>query len=220
MSRTGNWRKKKRKRMMMMNLLLLLLLLLLCLLFQRGSLTLWMTSSVPIAINFLQKVINAKLALGGAGIRAFKSSFGESIDRAKEIVGQPKALRGSSTRGNRVITAEDYDWQLEPVFNSTPGASGDGTPMGGFGFPHAPGASSFIPFPGHFPGFRPPSPWVPTPFPGYVRTFFYILLLYFLIVGHPISCWWLRDRTSHAMGPYAAAPRIRTYFFLFCYFTF
>ena len=73
-------------------------------------------------------------ALGGAGIRAFKSSFGESIDRAKEIVGQPKALRGSSTRGNRVITAEDFDWQLEPVFNSTPGASGVGTPMGGFGF--------------------------------------------------------------------------------------
>ena len=41
---------------------------------------------------------------------------------AKEIVGQPKGLRGSSGRGNRVIGGQDFDWTFDPIFGSTPGA--------------------------------------------------------------------------------------------------
>jgi hypothetical protein len=150
----------------------------------------------------------------GAGIRAFRSRFGETIDRAKEIVGESKALRGSSTPGNRVITAEDYDWQLEPVFHSTPGASVGGTPMGGFGFQYAPGALPFVPYPGPYPGFRAPTPWVTPQFPGYVRTFFFICYLlsdcrapHFLLIS-ALACHGVLHRSSQD-----------TYvlFFTFCY---
>ena len=74
---------------------------------------------------------------------------------AKEIVGQPKGLRGSSGRGNRVIGGEDFDWTFDPIFGSTPGAQSvssssayaGGTQMGVFGVPPryfmGPGSSFF-----------------------------------------------------------------------------